>query len=74
MPQVTALGCSQTALMGAYAGVGPAFDAAVSAMAHFKVAGTSAAEKATGPGSFQMHFLDALAATQSSDLEAAIVA
>lgn len=68
MPQVTALGCSLTALMGAYAATGPAFDAAVASLAHFKVAGTQAAIHAKGPGSFQMHFIDALAATQAGDL------
>jgi len=68
MPQVTALGCSQTALMGAYAASGPAFDAALGALAHFKVAGTAASKLAHGPGSFQMHFLDALDATQPEDL------
>lgn len=73
MPKVTALGCSQTALMGAYAATGPAFDAALSALAHFKIAGSAAAKRANGPGSFQMHFLDALAATQPADLAQAIV-
>ncbi len=73
MPQVTALGCSQTALMGAYAASGPAFDAALAALAHFKVAGSEAAKLAKGPGSFQVHFLDALAATQPVDLEQAIM-
>jgi hydroxyethylthiazole kinase len=68
MPQVTALGCSQTALMGAYAATGPAFDAALATLAHFKVAGAVAAKQANGPASFQMHFLDALAATQPADL------
>jgi hydroxyethylthiazole kinase len=68
MPQITALGCSQTALMGAYAACGPAFDAALAALAHFKVAGSAAAKLAKGPGSFQMHFLDALAATAPADL------
>lgn len=72
MPQVTALGCSQTALMGAYAATGPAFDAALAALAHFKVAGTAASKLANGPGSFQMHFLDALANTQPKDLAQAI--
>lgn len=67
MPQVTALGCSQTALMGAYAATGPAFDAALACLAHFKVSGSRAANEAKGPGSFQMHFLDALAATQPED-------
>ena len=72
MPQVTALGCSQTALMGAYVATGPAFDAALAALAHFKVAGTAAAKLAHGPGSFQMHFLDALANTRPVDLSQAI--
>ena len=67
MPQITALGCSQTALMGAYAATGSAFDAALASLAHFKVAGSAAAKLAKGPGSFQMHFLDALAATQPED-------
>ncbi|CAN0599649.1 unnamed protein product [Ectocarpus sp. 12 AP-2014] len=73
MPMITALGCSQTALMGAYAASGPAFEAALATLAHFKVAGTKAAQKAEGPGSFQMHFLDALAATQPADLAHVIV-
>ena len=72
MPMVTALGCSQTALMGAYAASGPAFDAALGALAHFKVAGTKAAKLANGPGSFQMHFLDALNVTQPKELAAVI--
>ena len=73
MPQITALGCSQTALMGAYAATGPAFDAALAALAHFKVAGTAAAKLAQGPGSFQVHFLDALANTQPADLVQVLV-
>jgi len=72
MPVVTALGCSQTALMGAYAATGPAFEAACAALAHFKVAGAKAATQAQGPGSFQVHFLDALASTQPGDLAQAL--
>ncbi|WP_299596450.1 hydroxyethylthiazole kinase [uncultured Tateyamaria sp.] len=72
MPKVTALGCAQAALMGAYAAAGPAYDAAVGALSHFKVAGSQAASKAQGPGSFQMHFLDALATTQPADLAGAV--
>lgn len=74
MPMVTALGCAQTALMGAYAAMGPAFEAAVGAMAHFKCAGRLAAAKAQGPGSFQMQFLDALAQVQPADFAEAISA
>lgn len=72
MPQVTALGCSLTALMGGYAAVAPPFDAAVAAMAHFKAAGSRAATDANGPGSFQMHFLDALASVGPAELAQAI--
>ncbi|MCL3881215.1 hydroxyethylthiazole kinase [Marivita sp. GX14005] len=72
MPKITALGCSQTALMGAYAAIGPAFDAALAALAHFKAAGNVAAQKAQGPGSFQVHFLDALAAVQPGNVRATV--
>lgn len=72
MPMITALGCSQTALMGAYAASGPAFEAALATLAHFKVAGKAAAQQARGPGSFQVHFLDALMATQPEDLAGVI--
>ena len=72
MPMITALGCSQTALMGAYAASGPAFEAALATLAHFKVAGTKAAKLANGPGSFQIHFLDALTSTQPEELASVI--
>ncbi|MEP1614120.1 MAG: hydroxyethylthiazole kinase [Roseobacter sp.] len=72
MPLVTALGCSQTALMGAYAACGPAFQAALATLAHFKVAGSKAAKLSSGPGSFSAHFLDALHATQPAELTEAI--
>lgn len=68
MPKVTALGCAQTALMGAYAAVGPAFDAAQATLAHFNVAGAWAEQAAKGPGSFQVQFLDALARVEPQDL------
>lgn len=73
MSMVTALGCSQTALMGAYAASGTAFEAALGTLAHFKVAGSKAAAQAKGPGSFQMHFLDALATTQPDELSTVIL-
>lgn len=74
MPQVTALGCAQTALLGAYAAVGPAFEAALCGLAHFKAAGNVAAPHASGPGSFQMHFLDALASVRPDDLRQTVLA
>jgi len=71
MKQVTALGCSLTALIGAFAAISPndAFKATVAALALFAVAGEHAAQRAAGSGSFRWHFLDALAAIQPDMLE-----
>lgn len=74
MPRVTALGCALTALIGGYAAVGPAFDGTVAALAHYKVAGSRAGAVASGPGSFQVAFLDALAAVEADELIEAIAA
>jgi hydroxyethylthiazole kinase len=61
MPKVTGLGCTATALIGAFAAVNPSFFfAAAHAMAVMGIAGELAAEASEGPGSFQTHFLDAL--------------
>lgn len=62
MPRVTALGCSLTCLVGAFAAVFPdaPLDATVAALALFAVVGEHAASQARGPGSFAWHFLDAL--------------
>jgi hydroxyethylthiazole kinase len=68
MPMITAMGCSLTALTGAFAAVAPPFEACVAALAMFAEAGTRAAQKASGPGSFQVAFLDALSQIQPEDL------
>lgn len=61
MAKVTGMGCTATVLIGAFCALGiDPFEATASAMALMGVAGELAAEKAAGPGSFQMHFLDAL--------------
>ena len=60
MPLVTALGCSLTCLMGAFTAVSPPLEAAATALALFAEAGSAAAAKSNGPGSFQPLFLDAL--------------
>jgi hydroxyethylthiazole kinase len=72
MPQVTALGCSLTCLVGAFAALSPAdpFSASVSALSTFAVAGETAARDAAGPGSFSWRFLDALAALDGATLDA----
>ena len=61
MPYVTALGCSATSLIGACLAVHPdPLEAAAFAMAIFGLAGEIAAERSPGPGSLQVHLLDAL--------------
>ncbi|WP_117193184.1 hydroxyethylthiazole kinase [Rhizobium terrae] len=72
MPRVTALGCSLTCLVGAFAAAGPqdVFGATVAALAMFAVAGEEAAVEAKGPGSFSPLFLDRLAALTPEMLDA----
>lgn len=61
MPRVTGLGCTASALTGAFAAVNPdPLIAAYHAMVVMGVCGEIAGEQAAGPGSLQMHFLDAL--------------
>ncbi len=70
MPRVTGMGCTATALVGAFAAVNPSpFQAAVNAMALMGIAGEMAAEHAEGPGSFQANFMDALYSIRQSDIE-----
>jgi hydroxyethylthiazole kinase len=61
MSRITGMGCTATALIGAFAAVSPAFPAAVTAMATMGIAGEIAVQKSQGPGTFVPHFLDALA-------------
>ena len=61
MDRVTAMGCSETALIAAFLAVeDDPFLAAAAAVLAFNIAGEIASETATGPGSFQPAFLDAL--------------
>jgi len=70
MPRVTGLGCTASALTGAFAAVNPApFEAAAHAMAVMGIAGEIAAEQSPGPASFQMHFLDALYRLEEEDIQ-----
>ena len=68
MPMITAMGCSLTALVGAFVSVAPPLEATVAALAMFSEAGTRAGRTATGPGSFQVAFLDALSQIKPVDL------
>jgi hydroxyethylthiazole kinase len=70
MPRITALGCSLTCLVGAFAAIRPAdpFAATVAALSVFAVAGERAGRASEGPGSFGWRFLDALAALDPATL------
>ena len=59
MSKVTGLGCTASALCGAFAAIEKSpVTAVVAAMAVMGIAGELAARKAAGPGRLQMHFLD----------------
>lgn len=67
MTRVTGLGCSATAVIGAFLAVErDALAATVAALAIFGVAGEIAAEMAQGPGSLQVALLDALYGLEQS--------
>jgi hydroxyethylthiazole kinase len=69
MARVTGMGCTASALVGAFAAVNPSpVRAAAHAMAVMGIAGEMAAERAEGPGSFQLHFLDALSRIGETDV------
>ncbi len=70
MARVTALGCSLSAVVGAFVGVADnAFDATTAAVGYYGVAGELAAEQASRPGSYRVAFLDALDAIGASDIQ-----
>lgn len=70
MTRVTGLGCTASALIGAFAAVNPnPYRAATHAMAVMGIAGEIAAERAEGPAGFQVHFIDALFKLEAGDIE-----
>ncbi len=70
MPRVTGLGCTASALCGAFAAVQrDAFWAAAQTMVVMGIAGELAAERANGPGTLQLYFLDALYSLGKSDID-----
>ncbi len=61
MSRITAMGCAEGALIAAMLAVEPdRLIATLSAVLIFGIAGDIAGEKSNGPGSFSVHFLDAL--------------
>jgi hydroxyethylthiazole kinase len=70
MTRVTGLGCTASALCGAFAAVTPdPAVAAAEAMAVMGIAGEIAVSRSAGPGSLQVHFLDALYRLSAEDIE-----
>ncbi|MBQ4615396.1 MAG: hydroxyethylthiazole kinase [Mailhella sp.] len=67
MPLVTGMGCSASAVTGAYAACAEPLIAAAAAMAVFASAGEKAGKLAHGPGTFLPHFLDELYAVDKED-------
>ena len=69
MPRVTGLGCTATALTGAFAAVNRwPLRAAAHAMAVMGIAGEMAIKDCHGPGTFQVRFLDALYLLREADI------
>jgi hydroxyethylthiazole kinase len=71
MGRVTGTGCTATAVIGAFLAVDPdPLRAAATALAYFGLAGETAAQKASAPGSFMIQMLDALYTITPELLEA----
>lgn len=61
MGKVTGMGCTSSALLGAFAAVAaPPFEAAVSATAFMGICGEIAAARCQGPGTLQIYFYDVM--------------
>jgi hydroxyethylthiazole kinase len=73
MTRVTGLGCTASALCGAFAAVTPdPAIAAAEAMAVMGIAGEIAFARSEGPGTLQLHFLDALYRLDTDDIRSAL--
>ena len=70
MPLVTALGCSLTGVVAAFAVGQDRLEATTAAIAFYGLAGERAAENASAPGSFAVAFIDALYEITPADLAA----
>jgi hydroxyethylthiazole kinase len=70
MTRVTGLGCTASALVGAFVAVNPHhFQAAAHAMAIMGIAGEIAAEHCDGPASLQLRFIDLLYSLTQRDIK-----
>lgn len=74
MPLSTALGCSLSAVTGAFAAVAPPFEAAVAALATYAAAGSIAGERCPGgAGHLPAELCDALLRLDGADLKSRTV-
>jgi len=70
MGKITGMGCSATALIGAFIAVNKNYLlASAHAMTIMGISGELAAKKSVGPGTMQMHFLDALHTLSDTDIK-----
>lgn len=70
MAKVTGMGCTATALIGAFCAINPnPLHAAAHAMIVMGITGEIAAQKSSGPGSFFPNFLDTLYHLTEKDIE-----
>jgi hydroxyethylthiazole kinase len=73
MPRVTGLGCTASALCGAFLAVNPSpVAAAAHAMTVMGIAGELAAGQASGPGTLQLHFLDRMYTLSEAEIASRI--
>ncbi len=68
MPKITGAGCSLGGVMAVYAAQAEPFIAALTGTAVYNLAGTRAEQKAKGPGSFQVQFIDELYLAEAEDI------
>lgn len=70
MPKVTGMGCTSTALLGAFLAVNSnVLEAAAHTMAVMGITGQLATKKSNGPGSFQVNFIDQLYNLSKNDIK-----
>lgn len=71
MPKVTGLGCTATAMVGAFTAIQPnVLDAATHAMAVMSICGEIAAAKSAGPATLQLNIIDAFYNLDAEQIEA----
>ncbi len=75
MPKVTGMGCTASAVLGAFAAVNKnTLFAAAHGMAVMSICGEIATKKSAGPGSLQMHFIDTLYNLTDKDISDVFIA